>query len=485
MPILSINRHPAGLTVLFLTEMWERFSYYGMRALLVLYLVTALHLSRERALAIYATYTALVYLSPILGGYLADRWLGKQRAVMAGAVVMAIGHFAMAVPALLHVALGLLVAGNGLFKPNISTTVGELYGADDRRRDAGFTIFYMGINLGALFSPLICGTLGERYGWHYGFSAAAVGMLIGLSVFVLGRWRLGEAGQTPQRLVDACRGRGDWIVVTVVSAAALAIVVVGIALWTLVESHWQRVPRLVLLVLGVGLLGAAAFATRRRERGVQRLSRTERQRIMALCIMALFVVFFWMGFEQAGGTMNLFALRHTDRLLFGWEMPASYFQSLNPLLILLLAPAFSMLWARLDRSSWALSSVVKQAIGMIVLGLGFVILAMAQSHAEVVASVSPWWLFSVYFLHTVGELCLSPIGLSMVTKLAPHTLAALLMGLWFTSMAAANYLAGTLEALLRGSGIPLYWFLVISSIGAGVVLLLLAPLLHRLMHGVR
>ena len=463
--------------------MWERFSYYGMRALLVLYLVNALDHSRVHALEIYATYTALVYLTPILGGYLADKWLGSRRAVLVGAIVMAMGHFAMAFPALLYLALGLLIVGNGFFKPNISTIVGGLYGTNDPRRDGGFTIFYMGINLGAFFSPLVCGTLGEKFGWHYGFAAAGVGMVAGLIVFVAGQSRLGTNGLPPGR-VRARQdrfAREDWYTVLATSLACLGVVYSAIELWAYIGPWWHSLMPFarggVASALVVGFAAAVFYQ-------FSALSRTEWERIAAIFIIAVFVVFFWMGFEQAGGTMNLFADKLTDRVVFDWEIPASYFQAINPLTIILLAPVFSLAWLRLDRSRFALSSVAKQGIGMIILGFGFVVLAIAQERADALGQVGPGWLIAVYVLHTLGELCLSPIGLSLVTKLAPARFISLLMGLWFTAVALANYLAGTLEVLLAGSGIPLYWFLVASSIGVGALLLLLTPLIRRLMHGV-
>lgn len=482
--------HPAGLSTLFFTEMWERFSYYGMRALLVLYLVNALDLPRAEALSIYASYTALVYLTPILGGYIADRWLGARRAVLVGGMIMALGHFAMAVPALLYIALGLLVAGNGFFKPNISTMVGQLYAADDQRRDGGFTLFYMGINLGAFLSPLVCGSLGEKIGWHYGFAAAGIGMLAGLYIFARG-----------QKHFVTALVRRDWLTSLAVAVTVSVLVVALVLVWPQLKPWWQSYSRtvqvliilscLVLLSIiprGLGLLADTRLPLLQwlvvNPRSSVSLQRHEIERMIAIFIIALFVIFFWMGFEQAGGTMNLFADKLTDRDILGWEMPASYFQSVNPLLILLLAPLFAMFWSRLNTSPYALSVVSKQALGMIILGLGFVVLAVAQQRADVLGQVGPAWLVMVYFLFTVGELCLSPIGLSMVTRLAPVQLVAFMMGIWFTAIAIASYLAGTLEQLIAHSGIPLYWFLVGSSFGAGAVLFMLNPLLKRLMHGV-
>ncbi len=468
-------RHPRGLYVLFLTEMWERFSYYGMRALLVLYLVNGIDMARHDALQVYATYTAFVYLTPILGGYLADRWLGARRAVLVGGLVMAAGHFAMAFPPLLNVALVLLVLGNGFFKPNISTLVGSLYGPDDPRRDGGFTLFYMGINLGAFLAPLVCGTLGEKFGWHWGFAAAGVGMLLAVAIFAGGHATLRHFGRAARRLRAM-----DWWLVASLSLGLVAFTVAGVAGWRHVRDGWLE---LALWQRGLILFGVIGAVITQGQFGAARARLTAREwrHITAILLLGLFVVFFWMGFEQAGGTMNLFALQHTDRMLFDWEMPASYFQSLNPLLILLLAPVFSVIFVNLDRSRYALSAPTKMAIGMILLGLGFVVLALAAERAEVVGRVSPLWLVLVYLLHTIGELFLSPIGLSMVSRLAPAQLVSLMMGVWFTAVAVANYLAGTLEALLQGSGIPLYWFLVSSSIGAGLVLLVFTPLLRWLM----
>ncbi len=478
--------HPAGLKTLFFAEMWERFSFYGMRALLVLYLVNNLEFARADALAVYATYTGLVYFTPILGGYIADRWLGARRAVFVGGIVMALGHFAMAVPALLYPALGLLIVGNGFFKPNISTLVGALYPPHDARRDGGFTIFYMGINVGAFLAPFVCGTLGEKFGWHYGFAAAGVGMAFGLAVFAVGQARLGPSGLPPGRTPEQTRlVRGDWRIIAAFSAAAVLVVFTVVTLWPLVRGVWAGLSPFaagsMTLALALLLLMGPQFA----RAGAVRSTPEERKRIAAILLVALFVMAFWMGFEQAGGTMNLFADKLTDRVMFGWEMPASWFQAINPLLIIALAPLFAMLWPRLDRSRYAPSPVVKQALGMMILGLGFVVLAFGQEHADTVGKVSPLWLFAAFGLHTVGELLLSPIGLSMVTKLAPLRLVSLMMGLWFAAIATASYLAGILESLLAGSGIPLYWFLTGTSVGAGLLLLAVSPLIHRLMSGVR
>src|SRR5262249_30912981 len=347
-------RHPAGLPVLFFTEMWERFSYYGMRALLVLYLVGSLDYARADALALYGTYTGLVYLTPIFGGWLADRYLGYRKAILIGGIMLAAGHFAMAFPSLLVLALGLLIVGNGFFKPNISTLLGALYRENDPRRDGGFTIFYMGINLGALLSPLIAGTLGEKVGWHWGFASAGVGMLFALAQFVLQQGKLGSAGLPPgKEKLDA----RDWLQVALISALAIPLVYGVIAAWDAFGALWSGLGTPVKIALPVAaFMGFLAWQRRW-------CSRDEWPRVLAIAVIGVYVIFFWMGFEQAGGTMNLFADRQTDRILFGWEMPASYFQGVNPLIIVLLGPIFEVMWRRWDASRYALPAPAKMGLG--------------------------------------------------------------------------------------------------------------------------
>ncbi len=475
--------------MIFLTEMWERFSYYGMRALLVLYLVNALGFERADALELYGVYTGLVYLSPLVGGYLADRYLGHRKAIVIGGITMALGHFAMAFEPLLYLALGLLITGNGFFKPNMATLLGSLYRENDPRRDGGFTIYYMGVNLGAFLSPLVAGTLGERVGWHYGFASAGVGMCFGIAQFLYGQGKLGNAGfrEGKDRL-----DRTDWIHIVAISLLAIPFVYAVMAAWGVIGPAWRPLPFAAKTAIVVAIIAVLWFgknvipgAAARQRTGIQSepLTSEEWQRIAAILIMGFFVVFFWMGFEQAGGTMNLFADKQTDRHLWGWEIPASYFQAINPLGIVLMGPLIAAMWTRIDQSRFALPTPAKLAIGMMILGLGFIVLAIGQSRADAVGMVGPQWLFWVYLLHTLGELCLSPVGLSMVTKLAPARVAALMMGIWYLANAAANYLAGILEELLKGSSFPLYWFLVGSSIGAGIVLLAITPLLKKLMHG--
>ncbi|HVR63467.1 MAG TPA: peptide MFS transporter [Polyangia bacterium] len=541
----STQAHPTGLYALFGAEAWERFSYYGMRALLTLYLVKQLKLARPDALAVYATYTGLVYLTPIAGGYFADRLLGRRKAVLIGGVLMALGHLAMAFQPLLYIALGLLILGNGFFKPNISTIVGGLYGDGDPRRDGGFTIFYMGINLGAFLAPLVCGTLGEKVGWHFGFSAAAIGMAAGLMVFVWGQKFLAAVGMPPRKArasetttapaAEQRLDRRDYVDVVAWVVGGAGLVWAVVTLRGQLGAMWAAVPTAAAVALALLTFGAVMF------RLLNGSSRAEKQQVAVIVVLCVFNMFFWVGFEQAGGTMTLFADKQTDRVvgwaailiaaavqigaawniyrttrqetggrilwgaltvLFilsgiatlawgGWalasgrriELAASQFQSINPLLIVALAPSFSKMWTRLDSGRFRTSTPTKMAIGLIILGLGFVVMFVGQRLAEANGTVSMGWLAAVYALQTMGELCLSPIGLSMVTKLAPTRVVSLAMGMWFVSIAVANYLAGRLESLLEPYHLPIYGVLIVSSIGPALLLLALTPLLKRWMHG--
>ncbi len=548
-----IGRHPAGLYVLFGAEMWERFSYYGMRALLVLYLTNHLRLDRADALNIYAIYTGLVYLTPLLGGYLADRYLGQRKAILIGGSLMALGHFAMAFEPLLNLALGLLILGNGFFKPNISTMVGQLYPQHDARRDSAYTIFYMGINLGAFFSPLVCGTLGEKVGWHYGFAAAGVGMVIGLINFSIFQKALGPGGfapDGPRRLTAV-----DWVHVVLLTAIGAGLVMTALwpksmvleniptlsqpillVYWIVLAMVLVGITKLLIRTIGAGSSpddgspidaamtgdvaemvepGRGEEQTLEAERSGHELpgspsrddpehdepmadpmldieddekedphapfTSTQWQRIAVIVIVAVFSIVFWMGFEQSGGTLNLFADKRTDRVALDREFPASWYQSVNPLLIILFAPVLSVLWGRLDRSRFAVNSAAKMGLGLVILGLGMMVMAYADSHYTIDRKAGPLWLVAVYFLFTMGELCLSPIGLSLVNKLAPIRVASLMMALWFTCTAGANYLAGKMESIVGEE--HLWTFLVLTSIIPGILLLLLNPLLKKMGHG--
>lgn len=477
-------QQPQGLYVLFFTEAWERFGYYGMRALLVLYLVEGLEASREDALKLYAIYSAFVYFTPVIGGAIADRWLGQRKAVMLGGLLMSIGHFAMAYPGTLNLALTLLILGNGFFKPNITVLLGSLYEHHDSRRDGGFTIFYLAINIGAFLAPIVCGIIGQVYGWSLGFIAAATGMTFGMVIFVLGQKRLAlsHSGLVRGRLRSK-----DWLLVLGLTAILIVAAQLVLTHWKTLESFWHHLNNLQRAAIIIVFLFGPFFLPRPVDLKVNghdkhKLGATDFKRILAILLLSCFVMIFWMGFEQGGGTMNLFALEHVNRTIFGWEVPAAFFQAFNPLFIFFLAPVFSIGFMTWEHKKGDIAAPTKMGFGLIMLGLGFIILAFADDQAETHGLVSPLWLIAVYFFHTIGELFLSPIGMSMVTRLAPVQLASFMMGIWFTAVAVANYLAGTLDMMLQNSGIHLYWFLVSTSIGAGLLLFLITPLIKRLME---
>ncbi len=482
---MSIHHNqPKGLFLLFFVEMWERFSYYGMRALLMLYMVGPLMFSTEKASHVYGWYTGLVYLTPLLGGYIADRYLGQRKAIVVGAVLMALGHFAMAFPALpfFFGAMILLILGNGFFKPNISTVVGRLYEENDPRRDGGFTIFYMGINVGAFFSPLVCGALGEKVGWHYGFGAAGVGMVLGLVMYLWGQKSLlGDKGLKP-----ADPQTDYWVPITLVTL--MAAVLITTAMQFNGYEIFSRIPNWLKgfagLVVLVGLV--YAYASRSEK---STLTHVEKQRLAVIFIMVFFSVFFWSAFEQAGSSLTLFAKNETNRMLnlFGWqwEMPASFFQSLNPLFIVVLAPFFSGLWINLAEKGREPSSPVKFAIALGLLALGFVVMIAAAAAYQQSGPVSVMWLVAAYFFHTLGELCLSPVGLSLVTKLAPLQFGSLMMGVWFLSSVAAGFVGGFFAGNYDGMNhVNFFMIPTATGLGAALLLLLITPKLRKWMHGV-
>ena len=436
------HSHPKGLYVLFFSEMWERLSYYGMRALLVLYMTKEFGFDDARAYVVYGAYTALVYATPLIGGYLADNLLGYRKSVIYGAVLMSIGHFLMASSnhQIFYLALATIVVGNGFFKPNISTIVGALYKEGDPRRDSGFTIFYIGINLGS-FMQLIAGWLGERGSWHLGFGFAGVGMCIGMLVFIMGRKKLEGHAEPPfpEKLKKAILPgiNLEWLVY--ISGIGLIVLC-----WFLVQGE------LVGSILKVvGILMAVILITY----GLAKCTKEERNKLFAALILIMFCMVFFAFFEQAGSSMNLFTDRNVDRVIFGWEVPTTTFQSVNPGFIVLLAPLFSMLWIRLAERNREPSTPVKFGLGILQLGLGFGALYYGALTAENGYSAMIWLVLG-YFLHTTGELCLSPIGLSMITKLSPKRIVALMMGTWFLGISLAQYVAALIAQMtgVKGEG---------------------------------
>ena len=439
--------HPRGLNTLFFTEMWERFSYYGIRPLLVLFMTAALAdggfgFERQQASAIVGIYAASVYLASLPGGWIADRWLGLRRAIYYGAVLIALGHLAIALSSVFakpafFAGLVLIVMGTGLLKPNISAIVGDLYPAADARRDAGFSIFYMGINLGALIAPLITGVLGERVGWHYGFGAAGVGMVIGLITYRLrAADTLGPLGVLPSGTPEQQRTVKN---VTMVGVGLIALVMLLTMTGSLTFDPVAVGGRLrdVMLVMAVVYFGYLfLFAG---------LDGGEKKRIAVILVLFIFATIFWSAFEQAPTSLNLFAADFTDRSLFGWEIPILWLQSVNSFFVITLAPVFAALWVTMAKRGRELSSPAKFAFGLFFAGLGF-FLMVAAANAVIAGGegtrVSMWWLTGSYLLQTIGELSLSPVGLSSMTKLSPRRFVGQMMGVWFLATALGNLIAG-------------------------------------------
>ncbi|HMB73962.1 MAG TPA: peptide MFS transporter, partial [Gammaproteobacteria bacterium] len=469
-------------------EMWERFSYYGMRALLVLFMTEqivngGLGFSDATATAIYGLYTAAVYLVALPGGWIADRLWGAQRALYIGGVIIMAGHFVLAVPGTTAFFGGLIlvVLGTGLLKPNISATVGELYAPGDPRRDGGFTIFYMGINMGAFLGPLVCGWLALR-NWHYGFAAAGVGMLFGLIQFRATRVHLGDAGLHTEHPASPQYARKAWLIISAAVALFALAYVAGISGWIAYDA--VGLSRIMAGSVVVALIAYFAYVFT-----FGHLSSEERNRIYVIIVLVIACALFWSGFEQAGSSLNLFAERFTVRDLGFFEIPATWFQSLNPIFIILLAPLYSMFWVALARRFLEPSAPAKFAIGLIIMGLGFIVMIPAAYLVADGQQVLPTWLFFTYLLHTMGELALSPVGLSSITKLAPKRFVGQMMGIWFMCSGLGNVIAGLIAGELTGDdldAIPgVYMQIVGITVGCGVLLLLFSKPLKKLMGGAR
>ncbi|WP_405109158.1 peptide MFS transporter [Micromonospora sp. NBC_01405] len=473
--------HPRALATLFLTEMWERFSFYGLRAILVLYLTAAVAddgggLRQSTATAVYGAYNAMVYLMALPGGWVADRLLGARRSVLWGGVTIACGHYVMAIPVGWSVFAGmaLIVVGTGLLKPNISTMVGDLYDRDSPRRDAGFSLFYMGINLGGFVAPLITGFLGERINWHLGFAVAAVGMTFGVIQYVIGGRHLGDAGARPaDPLLGADRRRA--LTRVGVAAGALAVVLAALAVVGLFT-----VDTMVNLLTATTVLVTVGYFTRiltDRE-----LSGTERSRMKAYVWLFVFAASFWLIYDQAGSVLNIFAADRTDRDVFGFTFPASWLQSVNPILIIIGAPLFAWLWLRLGHR---VSTPVKFAVGLVLNGLSFVLMAAAAQAAVGGDLVSPWWLVAVFAIQVAGELSLSPVGLSATTKLAPVKYASQMMGLWFLATAVGDAIGGQVARLAEAWPEPTYFLVFgVASVLLGLSAVMFSRHIRRLMVGI-
>jgi POT family proton-dependent oligopeptide transporter len=435
-PQKELFGHPVGLYVLFFTEMWERFSYYGMRAILVLYLVgrttednPGLGWSDGEALALYGWYTMLVYVMSIPGGWIADKMIGQKKSVLYGAILLCFGHGILAVEQTwaFYTGLGLIILGVGLLKPNISTMVGGLYRKGDIRRDKGFTIFYIGINLGAFLSSLIVGYVGEFHGWHYGFGLAGIGMLMGLGVYLYGQKHLAHVGN---------------------------------------------------------FIGSSDDADER-EAANKPLTSVERDRIIVLLISFLLVIVFWGAFEQAGGLMNIYAKEKTNRMLMGWEIPASWFQSLNAMFIIFLGTAVAAYWATRKLKGKISTSLFKMIIGLIIMGTGFFFMSAASAQHESTGSSAMYWLVLAYLFHTVGELCISPVALSYITKLAPLKYGSLMMGVYFAMTGFGNKLAGLLGESAENLGeFTVFTGIAVFCVVFGLLVMVFRKKLEILTHGV-
>ena len=560
----DILGHPRGLIVCFFMEMWERFSYYGMRALLIFYL-TQHFLFGQKSFLIYGAYTSLVYLVPVIGGMLADRYLGSRKAVTLGALLLVAGHFGMAfegppaqefieyqgvqyelvtegrsdsaieylrfesvlyniekgvvgitvrgledgssVPSFLpheeytttierddfylnifYLSLALIITGVGFLKANISTIVGALYKKNDARRDGGFTIFYMGINLGAFLAPLLCGYLGEVYGWKYGFGLAGFGMLAGLFVFLRGQpWLEGKADPPDAKKLK----ERIFLMFSREHVIWLGSIVGVLAIWWLVQH--QVLVGYMLGGFGALMLAVVLFYS------FTKCEKPDRDRMMVASTLIVFSVLFWSLFEQAGSSLNLLADTNVDRTIFGFTIPASMFQSLNPMFIILLAPLFSIMWVWLDKKGWEPATPFKFSIGIFLVGFGFLVMWFGAQFADSVGQFGLIWLVLIYFIHTTGELCLSPVGLSMVTKLSVAKVVGMMMGVWFMASAGANYIAGLIARETGGETLSgrvvdpaanldtvmgVYLNVGLLAIGVALLLFILSPLLKKGMHGV-
>jgi POT family proton-dependent oligopeptide transporter len=480
--------HPRGLATLFFTEMWERFSYYGMRALMILFMTAGvdkggLGFGVAKAGAIYGFYTAMMYLLSLPGGWLADRVTGQRRAVLYGGILIVAGQFCLMGPGegTFYIALVLLMLGVGLLKPNVSTIVGQLYRPNDPRRDSGFSIFYMGINVGALLSPLACGWVGERISWRLGFGLAGVGMIAGLIQYVLGAKYLGSAGLYPATQNDPRQAGRDKRNAALGALGGLGLLAILGGLGAAGKIVFTA--ELISNALGIVLVAVsvAVFSWLLLGRG---WSTTERKRSAAILVLFVASMLFWSAFEQAGSSLNLFAERSTDRNILGFEFPASWFQFVQPLFVIALAPVFAWVWLAMGRREP--SSPAKFTLGLLLVGLGFAILVPAAALSAGGAAVSPWWLTGTYFLHTLGELCLSPVGLSAMTKLAPARVAGLMMGLWFVSISIGDYLAGMAASVYESMSLPaLFGTVAAFTIGAAVVAAVLIKPTVKLMSGVK
>ncbi|MCL8016429.1 peptide MFS transporter [Streptomyces sp. AS02] len=480
--------HPRGMATLFMTEMWERFSWYGMRAILTLYLIAAvldgpLEDREALAAAIYGVYNAVVYMAAMPGGWVADRLWGARKAVLVGGIIIAAGHFTLAIPSdiAFFCGLGLIAIGTGLLKPNISAMVGGLYeGRPSARRDAGFTLFYMAINIGGMAAPLAVGYLGENVNWHLGFGVAGVGMTLAVIQYVLGGRHLGDIGKEPGTPASPEEKRTALRKVALWGGIAVAALVADIALGTYDIEHIVN----VLAVLGI-VVPIVYFVTMYRSPA---LATEDKPKIQAFAWFFATAVLFWMIYDQSGSLLTIFADTKTDRMIGGWEFPASWYQSVNPAMVIVLAPIFAALWVRLAKRNREPSTPMKFALAMLLIGGSFGIMGLAGAAAanSDTGKVTVFWLLSVYLAQTLGEMCLSPVGLSLSTKLAPKQFVGQIMGLWFLAVATGNALNGWTTKLNAPLGDALYYSLwAVIAVAAGLAFMIAGRKIRALMGNVR
>lgn len=511
---MSTPTHPKGLYLIFATSTAERFSYYGMRAIFILFLTQALLFDKEHAASIYGSYTGLVYLTPLIGGYIADKYWGIRRSVFWGAMMMAVGQFLMFFSAstldtaqlshgLMYGGLTFLILGNGCFKPTVASLVGQLYVPGDKRLDSAYTIYYMGVNVGSFLAPLVCGYFGETgnpQDFKWGFLIAAVVTIFTVILFETQKNKylngpdgkqLGiipdakkEQPQTAKTAQQTAIGKNNTLF-NYLLLGALTVALVSFFYWCF-GNDWISIGIFTAcIVFPVSILLEGS------------LTKIERSRIFVIYIIAFFVIFFWAAYEQAGASLTLFASEQTDRMIFGWEMPASWIQSFNPLFVVLLAAIMPSVWGGLNKRGMEPASPTKQAIGLLLLSLGYLVICFGVKDALPGVKVSLIWLTGLYFIHTMGEIALSPIGLSMVNKLTPIRFASLMMGIWYLSTATANKFAGTLSGLYPEAGkvktllgyrietmYDFFMVFVIMSATASLILFLLSKKLQKMMHGV-
>ncbi|QKX15878.1 peptide MFS transporter [Microbulbifer sp. YPW1] len=470
--------HPKGLSTLFFTEMWERMSYYGMRALLVLFMTASLQqeglaFTVAAATAIYGLYTGAVYFLGLPGGWIADRLLGGQRTVWYGGIIIMCGHIVLAIPSdhTFFIGLILVATGTGLLKPNISALVGHLYAEDDVRRDSGYALYYMGINIGSVLGYMICGYFGEKVGWHWGFGAAAVGMAVGLIQYRKTIGNLGDASLKPEHPMTTEGAKKAWG--TIWAIVAGVVVITALTMSGIISFDPVAVAKYVAIAFTVIFFAYYAYIY-----FGGNLSQTEKRRMWALFLVCVASACFWSGFEQAGSSLNLFGRDYTDRMLGSFEIPASWFQNVNPMFIIILSPFFAALWINLGKRMITPSYGLKCAIGLMIMASGFIVMFFAAQQAAAGLKVAPMWLVTTYFLHTVGELCLSPVALSAVSKLSPRRFAGQMMGVFVLTYSIGNIIAGLLAGNFDPNNVSelpnLYLQIAIFSIGIGAVIALIS-----------